>query len=261
VAVKRFDKQLFDLKLHEAFEWLHSETEVRRRKVAAEQRKIGQELGAGFLAKIADSDVGVLLDFLSKVDETCRETWLTDLDSITPEFIRAVLAPQIFAIIAARKGGIHGHLKSLAGRTRMGVTDLQASAQHLELQVRHLESKLSTRYEIEAMELSKQEAPKASAISRSLKSEDRVSWPHRCRSKGRLSDMTDPDKLEIVLTRKASLEPLLAERGFSVHDWAKSANVDFHTANDYLRGKTRPHPSTLKKLAQALGIEVATLPV
>jgi hypothetical protein len=61
-------------------------------------------------------------------------------------------------------------------------------------------------------------------------------------------------------TRKAFLGPILDEKGFSVHDWAESAKVDFHTANDYLTGKTKPHPSTLKKLADALGLKVTNLP-
>jgi len=61
-------------------------------------------------------------------------------------------------------------------------------------------------------------------------------------------------------TRDAFLRPLLRKKGFSVHDWAKKANVDFHTANNYLRGKTKPHPTNLKKLADALGINVARLP-
>ena len=52
---------------------------------------------------------------------------------------------------------------------------------------------------------------------------------------------------------------ILDEKGFSVHDWANAAKVDFHTANDFLYGRTRPHPSTLKKLADALGVTVTTL--
>ena len=38
-------------------------------------------------------------------------------------------------------------------------------------------------------------------------------------------------------TREVALRPMLRERGFSVHDWAKAASVDFHTANNYLKGK------------------------
>jgi hypothetical protein len=60
--------------------------------------------------------------------------------------------------------------------------------------------------------------------------------------------------------REAFLKPILKEKGFSVHDWANEAKVDFHTANGYLKGKTKPYPTTLKKLADALGIEVAKLP-
>jgi hypothetical protein len=61
-------------------------------------------------------------------------------------------------------------------------------------------------------------------------------------------------------TRKEVLEPLLAEKGLSVHDWATRAGVDWHTADDYLNGKTNPYPDTRGKLARALGVKVEDLP-
>jgi hypothetical protein len=61
-------------------------------------------------------------------------------------------------------------------------------------------------------------------------------------------------------TREVFFRPILDKKGFSIHDWAKQASVDFHTANNYLKGKTKPYPATIKKLADALGIEVAKLP-
>ena len=60
--------------------------------------------------------------------------------------------------------------------------------------------------------------------------------------------------------RKAFLQPILDKKGFSVHDWANEADVDFHTANDYLKGSTKPYQSTRKKLADALGVKVEDLP-
>jgi hypothetical protein len=60
--------------------------------------------------------------------------------------------------------------------------------------------------------------------------------------------------------REAFLRRLLNGKGFSVHDWANEARVDFHTANNYLKGKTNPFQSTRKKLADALGIRVEKLP-
>jgi hypothetical protein len=60
--------------------------------------------------------------------------------------------------------------------------------------------------------------------------------------------------------RESFLRPILDEKGFSVHDWARTAGVDFHTANDYLYGRTRPYKSTRKKLADAIGLGVEKLP-
>jgi ribosome-binding protein aMBF1 (putative translation factor) len=54
--------------------------------------------------------------------------------------------------------------------------------------------------------------------------------------------------------------PNLAERGWSIHRLAVEANVDFHTVNDYMKGRTQPNRSTRKQLAEALGIPVQQLP-
>jgi Helix-turn-helix len=69
-----------------------------------------------------------------------------------------------------------------------------------------------------------------------------------------------PAKVSDGNTREIVLRPILSSKGLSVHDWAKGAGVDFHTANRYLKGKIKPHASTLKKLADALGVEVDKLP-
>jgi hypothetical protein len=62
------------------------------------------------------------------------------------------------------------------------------------------------------------------------------------------------------LTREQILRPILEKKGFSIHDWATAADVDFHTANNYLKGHSNPYQSTRKKLADALGIAVEDLP-
>jgi lambda repressor-like predicted transcriptional regulator len=59
--------------------------------------------------------------------------------------------------------------------------------------------------------------------------------------------------------REAFLRAMLDERGLSIHDWAVKAGVDFHTADNYLKGKSKPYPATLKKLAGALGVDVAKI--
>jgi len=60
--------------------------------------------------------------------------------------------------------------------------------------------------------------------------------------------------------RESFVRPILNRKGWSIHDWAVKSDVDFHTANNYLNGKTNPFPSTRKKLADALGIRVKNLP-
>src|SRR5258708_2480699 len=60
--------------------------------------------------------------------------------------------------------------------------------------------------------------------------------------------------------RAAFVKPILERKGWSILDWAIESRVDFHTASDYLKGKTKPYPSTRKKLADALGVPVRDLP-
>jgi hypothetical protein len=61
-------------------------------------------------------------------------------------------------------------------------------------------------------------------------------------------------------TREEILRPILDKQGLTVHGWANQASVDFHTADNYLKGVTKPYPDTLKKLADVLGVKVEELP-
>jgi len=65
----------------------------------------------------------------------------------------------------------------------------------------------------------------------------------------------------VPASRRGAVEPLLADRGWSTLDWAKAAGVDYNTANDYLNGLTTPRRDTLKKLAQAVGLNPADMPI
>jgi hypothetical protein len=60
--------------------------------------------------------------------------------------------------------------------------------------------------------------------------------------------------------RNAFVKPILTTKGWSILDWANSSGVDFHTANDYLKGATKPYRSTRKKLADSLGVDAGALP-
>ena len=76
------------------------------------------------------------------------------------------------------------------------------------------------------------------------------------------SSLPNPTTLTAVLghARMSFVKPVLDKKGWSIHDWALEAKVDNHTANDYLKGITTPYPSTRKKLAASLGVEVNDLP-
>jgi|SRR6266567_6845255 len=60
--------------------------------------------------------------------------------------------------------------------------------------------------------------------------------------------------------RRRILEPILNNRGLSPHGWAVQAEVNWHTVDSYLNGKTQPTKDTRKRLANALGMEPQDLP-
>ena len=73
------------------------------------------------------------------------------------------------------------------------------------------------------------------------------------------NETADPSTPKSI-ARKLFVEPILMEKGWSLLDWANYSEVDFHTVNGYLKGKTNPQASTLKKLANSLGVKVKDLP-
>lgn len=60
--------------------------------------------------------------------------------------------------------------------------------------------------------------------------------------------------------RRKAVQRILDQKGWSATDWAAEAQVDPHTAIDYLDGRTRPRQSSRVKMARALGVDVTDLP-
>jgi hypothetical protein len=60
---------------------------------------------------------------------------------------------------------------------------------------------------------------------------------------------------EIAARRQGAIKPLLKEKHWTIEDWAKTATVDWKTANNYLLGKTLPREYVAAKLAAAIGLE------
>jgi len=63
------------------------------------------------------------------------------------------------------------------------------------------------------------------------------------------------------VSRESFVKGILQSKGWSIFDWATEAEVSHATAIDYLHGKTKPHPSTRRKLAEALGVTAQQLPM
>jgi transcriptional regulator with XRE-family HTH domain len=68
-----------------------------------------------------------------------------------------------------------------------------------------------------------------------------------------------PEK-QVAAERKSFLDKRLKIKGYSLRVWATQAGVAVSTVRCYRSGKTNPHPSTLWKLARALGISIEQMP-
>jgi hypothetical protein len=158
VVVKPFDEELYALKLQDALvPRMHRDSQERRHKVLAHQREIGQGL-AGALSKLVDSDISLIRDYIPEVDRACRETWLSDGNLVTADFVRNLLVHRVFGFIAVREGNCRGNLERFARRCGIGGTHLTPALDHLVRNTNKLKREVSTRYEIEAIELSKKES-------------------------------------------------------------------------------------------------------
>jgi hypothetical protein len=85
-------------------------------------------------------------------------------------------------------------------------------------------------------------------------------FPHTVAPPGATDERLAGDKKPLAFSRRNFIEPRLTSKGWSTVDWALNANVNFNTANNYLRGKTKPRRDTLKKLADALGVAATEMP-
>jgi hypothetical protein len=102
-----------------------------------------------------ECQIEVLRKYLVEVDRCVREVHLSDQNAITAVFIRQILVPRLFTVIAVRKGSIQHALELHRARTR---DDTTAAAHHLVQHINRVQDDISTQCEIEARTLEKQGA-------------------------------------------------------------------------------------------------------
>lgn len=235
-CLKPFDQQLYALKLREPAKRLHSETEKRLRQVSVDQRKNGQGLGPAWLAKCADASIDVLREYLEAADNACRETWLADGNSITPEFIRDILIPHISLVISVNTGGIRVQLEQASKRCR--IFRLAPALYHLVHETQQLQADVSTRYEIEARTLEKQAvrslpgATSTSVVPAALSSKE----------SGSMGEEKDMPRLKADAWRPSAPPPLIEDL------------VNFSMPAGYT------HADIVLKIAKMCGLRVEGMP-
>jgi hypothetical protein len=147
---RKFDRRLFDLKLHEPSRQMQTETAASRRKIYSEHSR-SNSLTQTLFIRLIDADLVVLRRYLENVDRICREVWQTQQNPVTPDFVRTIITETIFNTIQARAAAIEGDIDLTARRRRfMHLTPVR---RHLAHAIRQLRGIVHNRYEVEAHEL------------------------------------------------------------------------------------------------------------
>ena len=144
-----FDERLFQLKIQPINQRMHSDAGKCWARARAEVKRLGNH--AALLPTFVECQLEVLRNYLEEVYELRREVWLLDGNTVTPEFIRKIVVPHVFSVIAARKGAIQHELGLHARRAGA----CQGGAHYLIQKVSRLQGELANRYEVEAIELGK----------------------------------------------------------------------------------------------------------
>ncbi len=149
---QKFDQQLLTLKLSKPARQMQMES------LASDKAARSSKLAGSVLIRIVDGQLAVLRNWLETLDRVCREVWQTQGETITPEFVREILAQEAMTAIEARVGVTNSHVDRTAGQTH---EDPHAAQHHLAMEVSRLKAEVNNRYEIEARELEYRNAPTA----------------------------------------------------------------------------------------------------
>jgi hypothetical protein len=158
---RKFDRRLFELRLHEPSRQMQTETVASRRQIYSEHSG-SNSLTQTLFIRLVDADLTILRRYLENVDRICREVWHTQQNPVTPDFVRTVLLGAILNTIQARVAAINGNIDLTARRRRF--TRLTPVRRHLAHAIRQLKGIVHNRYEVEAHELSYKSAVGAQTL-------------------------------------------------------------------------------------------------
>lgn len=232
-AWERFNHRVFVQQSAETPVWKEGELYSLVRAIGGEASKRGNL--ACFLPHLAAAGLDHVRKRAEQRDAIRRDVWRVQGEVDTPEFIREVLEPYAAREIEVGTATLRSELEDLGKRTNMNGGQLLAVLESLARKAGRVIMHVANRYEIEATRLEY-------AIRGAHKSvHGELAAAPSARTEGKPRE-------------RSEIRSILGTKGMSVHDWAIQAGVDFHTADNYLKGKTRPYQSTRKKLADALGL-------
>lgn len=116
------------------------------RRVAAEQRRIGQPHNDSYYAKVVDAHVEILRWYVEQASRICREVWKIQGGTLTREFLWMVELPRMLGLVSVRTGSVRGKLMQRRHRA-------SGALGHLVREKAKLESELRREYETEATEI------------------------------------------------------------------------------------------------------------
>lgn len=207
---------------------IEAQTDVCWRRLLSSSPWKPQKFEVNDFIRFIDCAFMVLSDHLAKIEWICGDIWKTYGQSVTAEFVREVVSREIGDEIEARTSDLNRKLTRVMHRKEFD--DRKPVLHHFEDATKQVKDRMSNLYVRDARRIESSGAE----IGQERASNNK---------------------------REALLRRVLREQGMSVHDWATKAEVDYHTADNYLKGKSDPYPATRKKLAHALGFEVGKLPL
>ena len=163
-------------------------------------------------------------NFAEQFEGIYRRIWHESVGPETPEVIAKKLRPRLLAAIEER---------AQATRDRWSrIRFLRGGNEHALM-----------RFEPELLKLKKESERHLTIEARRLS----------------LHGGDDPRRPTARDSNELTLRQILASKGLSFRDWAGKAGVDVNTALAFSKDRVSPYPSTVKKLADALGISAAKL--
>jgi ribosome-binding protein aMBF1 (putative translation factor) len=200
-----------------------------------------------FLFGLTERGVKVVCNFGRNMLGGCQKIWRRLHGGTTSDFILKKLLPRVLAAITDLEARIQNkYLSSFP----FDPQDLQMALNYYDQKIMKVKEEITDEFEAGALTLKKREV-RARQAGRTFPKPKGVSSPAR-----KFSTAVNA----LASNRQSIVMPILEGKGWSQVQFAQHARVDYNTVRAFLKGEGKPHASTRKQMADALGIPLAKFP-